>query len=77
MHQSDDRDSEPTMLRRTRHQEHWRAVGTHYGPTRIYADSTGLQAMTSEGRHSWHSGAHPPPPSSPGRVTLSEDSGLA
>ena len=26
------------MLRRTRHQEHWRAVETHYGPpaTRIY-----------------------------------------
>ena len=24
------------VLRRTRHQEHWRAVGTHYGPTRIH-----------------------------------------
>ena len=24
------------MLRRMRHQEHWRAVGTHYGPARIY-----------------------------------------
>ena len=24
------------LLRRTRHQEHWRAVGTHYGPTRIH-----------------------------------------
>ena len=24
------------MLRRTRHQEHWRAVETHFRPTRIY-----------------------------------------
>ena len=24
------------MLHRMRHQEHWRAVGTHFGPTRIY-----------------------------------------
>ena len=24
------------MFRRTRHQERWLAVGTHYGPTRIY-----------------------------------------
>jgi hypothetical protein len=29
--------SPPEMvLRRTRHQEHWPAVGTHYGTTRIY-----------------------------------------
>ena len=29
--------------------------------------------MPSEGRHSWHSRAHPPPLSSPGRVTLSDN----
>ena len=29
-------DDTTTLLRRTRHQEHWQAVGTHYGPTRIY-----------------------------------------
>ena len=31
--------------------------------------------MPSEGRHSWHSRAPPPPLSSPGRVTLSDDYG--
>ena len=31
--------------------------------------------MPSEGRHSWHSRAHPPPLSSLGRVTLSDDYG--
>ncbi len=41
------------VLRQMRHQELWRAVGTHYGPTRIY----GPTAMPSEGRHSLHSGA--------------------
>ena len=41
------------VLRHMRHQELWRAVGTHYGPTRIY----GPTAMPSEGRHSRHSGA--------------------
>ena len=35
------------MLRRMRHGEHMRAVGTHDGPTR-------MQATPSEGRHSWH-----------------------
>ena len=39
------------LLRHMRHQELWRAVGTHYGPTRIY----GPTAMPSEGRHSRHS----------------------
>jgi hypothetical protein len=29
-------DKKQWLLRRTRHQEHWLAVGTHYGPTRIY-----------------------------------------
>jgi hypothetical protein len=41
------------LLRHMRHQELWRAVGTHYGPTRIY----GPTAMPSEGRQSRHSGS--------------------
>jgi hypothetical protein len=41
------------VLRHMRHQQLWLAVGTHYGPTRIY----GPTAMPSEGRHSRHSGA--------------------
>ena len=52
-----------------------RSIGEQSGRTTGRLGSTGLQAMPSEGRHSWHSGAHPPPPSSPGRVTLSEDYG--
>ena len=44
---------------------------THYGPTRIYGP-TGHAII--KGRHSWHSGAHPQPLSSPGRVTLSDES---
>jgi hypothetical protein len=41
------------LLRHMRHQELWRAVGTHYGSTWIY----GPTAMPSEGRHSRHSGS--------------------
>ena len=52
-----------------------RSIGEKSGSTTGRLGSTGLQAMPSEGRHSWHSGAHPPPSSSPGRVTLSEDYG--
>ena len=37
--------------------------------------STDLQRMPSEGPLSWHSGAHPPPLLSPGRVTISDDYG--
>jgi hypothetical protein len=43
-----------------------RAVRTHYVPT-------GLQAMPSEGRHSWHSGAYLPLLSYPGRATISDE----
>ena len=49
-----------------------RSIGEQSGRTTGRLGSTGLQSVPSEGRHSWHSGAHPPPPSSPGRVTLSE-----
>ena len=52
-----------------------RSSGEQSGRTTGRLGSTGLQSVPSEGRHSWHSGAHPPPPSSPGRVTLSEDYG--
>jgi hypothetical protein len=37
--------------------------------------STGLRAMPSEGRHSRHSGAHPPLLPSPGNATISGDYG--
>ena len=50
-----------------------RSIGEQSGLTTGRLGSTGLQAMPSEGPHSWHSGAHLPPLSSPGRVTLSED----
>jgi hypothetical protein len=52
-------------------------AGEQSGHTMGRLRSTGLQAMPSEGRHSWHSGAHPPPLSSPDhvRVTLSDDYG--
>jgi hypothetical protein len=47
----------------------------HPAHSRCYAvrgrlGSTDLQHMPSEGRLSWHSGAHPPPLLSPGRVTI-------
>ena len=52
------------------------SIGEQSGRTTGRLGSTGLQAVPSEGKHSWHSGAHhPPPPSSPGRVTLSDDYG--
>jgi hypothetical protein len=44
-----------SVLRYIRHKEHRRAVGTHYGPTRMHrADHRSLQATPSEGRRSWH-----------------------
>ena len=49
-----------------------RSIGEQSGRTTGRLGSTGLQSVPLEGRHSWHSGAHPPPPSSPGRITLSE-----
>ena len=49
-----------------------RSIGEQSGRTTGRLGFTGLQSVPSEGRHSWHSGAHPPLPSSPGRVTLSE-----
>ena len=53
-----------------------RSIGEQSGrPTGRLRSTPGLQAMPSEGRHSWHSGAHTPPLSSPGRVTLSVDCG--
>ena len=53
-----------------------RSIGEQSGRTTGRLGSTGLlQAMPSEGRHSWHSRAHPPPLLSPGRVTLREDYG--
>ena len=54
------------LLRRMRHQEHWRAVGTHYGPTRIHGP-TG-HAIGGTAQLALRS-------SSPGRVTLSDDYG--
>ena len=53
------------------------SIDEQSGRTTGRLGSTGLQAMPSEGRHrdSWHSGANPPPLSSPGRVTLSDDYG--
>jgi hypothetical protein len=45
--------SRPALLRHMRHQELWRAVGTHYGPTRIYGPTghviggTAQQALRS------------------------------
>ena len=38
-----------------------RSIGEQSGRTTCRLGSTGLQAMPSEGRHSWHSRAHPPP----------------
>ena len=50
-----------------------RSIGEQSGRTTGRLGSTGLQAMPSEGLHSWHSGTHPPLLSSPGRVTVSDD----
>ena len=52
-----------------------RSICEQSGRTTGRLRSTGLQAMPSEGRHSWHSGAHLPLLSSPGRVTISDDYG--
>ncbi len=50
---------------------------THYGQTRIYGASTGLQDMPSEGRHNRHSGAYLPLHPPKGLDTISDDYGLA
>ena len=39
-----------------------RSIGEQSGRTTGRLGSTGLQSVPLEGRHSWHSGAHPPPP---------------
>jgi hypothetical protein len=59
-----------SLLRHMRHQERVRAVGTHYGPTRIY----GPTGHAIGGTHSRHSGAYQPLLPPPG---LSDDYGPA
>ena len=52
-----------------------RSIGEQSGPTTDRLGSTGLQAMPSEGWHSWQSGAHLPLLSSQGLATVSDDYG--
>ena len=61
------------VLRHMRHQEFWRAVGTHYGPTRIY----GLTGHAIGGTAQQALRELLPRLSQPGLGTISDDYGPA